>query len=168
MNVKEFIKQVLVEEIKSIQQVESHHYLSFGLISQGIEFLGACLDNNEFFKENKSRTRYNKAIRELFPSTYHRYVGAKGIPFNLYDNLRCGILHIFIPRIELELIQESEKEAFGNHLEIKEIRGNQRLILVSQEFMHDFENACKNIIDQIDNRSITHNKVYKEFLSTEP
>jgi len=40
-----FIEQVLKKEIKNIQRDENHHYLSFSSISQGIEFLGACLDD---------------------------------------------------------------------------------------------------------------------------
>ena len=168
MNVKEFINSVLVGEFKSIQQESGHHYLSFGLIAQGIEFLGACLDNYDFFKENESRTRFNLAISELFPIKYHSYIGTKGTPYNLFDNLRCGILHTLVPKPVLELIQEIEKKDFGEHLEIKEIRNRPRLILISQELMKDFENACNDIIYKIDNHSISNDKVYKEFFSTEP
>jgi len=103
MNVKSFIQGLLIEEIKSIQQKEGHHYLSFGLIAQGIEFLGACLDSNEFFVERKSNQRFNRAIMELFPSKYHKYVNdKKGQRFDLYENLRCGLLHIILPKADID------------------------------------------------------------------
>ncbi|MFX0097722.1 MAG: hypothetical protein ACFE7E_08190 [Candidatus Hodarchaeota archaeon] len=168
MDVKEFIQNVLVTELKDIQQKEGHHYLSFGLIAQGIEFLGACIDNNDFFVEGKSRERFEKAITDLFPSGYHSFLSGKGKPYDLYENLRCGLLHIILPKSDIELIQEAEINDFGDHLEIKEIRKKKRLILVSQRLFKDFENACETVIKRIDNKTISHSKVYQDFLATEP
>jgi len=168
--VKDFIKNNLVDEFKTIQQTESHHYLSFGLISLGIEFIGACLDEkNGFFTEGKSDERFRKAVSDLFPASYQNY-NIKKDKFDLYKNLRCGLLHIFVPGPNIELIQESERVLFGNcnHLEIKKIRGNDRLILVSQEFFKDYENACNSIISKIENKELKHEKVYKEILGFEP
>jgi hypothetical protein len=168
MTVKDFIKNVLIGEIKSIQQTHGHHYLSFGLISQGIEFLGACIDNNDFHVDRKGRERFNNAIITLFPTQYHQYIKRKGEQFDLYENLRCGLLHIVVPGSDLELIQESEIPSYGEHLEIKTLRNRDRLILVSQKLMTDFENACNNVISQIENNSISNQKVYQDFLSTAP
>lgn len=167
MTVIDFIEIALIKEIKSIQQ-EGHHYLSFALIAQGIEFLGACIDSNKFFRTGKSRERFNNAILKLFPTSYHHYVKEEGQPYDLYDNLRCGLLHVLLPQNDIELIQESEIEKFGKHLEIKEIRKKQRLLLVSQDLMDDFEDACKNVINKIRNKKISHPKVYSDFLFTEP
>ena len=168
MIVKDFIKNVLIDEIKSIQQTHGHHYLSFGLISQGIEFLGACIDNNDFHIDSKGRERFNNAIITLFPNQYHQYIKRKGEQFDLYGNLRCGLLHIVVPGSDIELIQESEISSYGEHLEIKTLRNRDRLILVSQKLMTDFENACNNVISQIENNSISNQKVYQDFLSTAP
>jgi hypothetical protein len=168
MKVKEFIQSVLVKEIKDIQQEEGHHYLSFGLIAQGIEFLGACIDNHEFFVEGQSRNRFEKAIRDLFPADYHGYLSGKGNPFDLYENLRCGLLHVILPNADVELIQENEIKKFGDHLEIAQIRKRKRLILVSQRLFSDFENACGEVTERIDKGTISHNKVYDEFMGTEP
>jgi len=166
MLVKEFITNVLIKEIKEIQQDCGYHYLSFGLISQGIEFLGACIDDFEFEERNKSKERFNNAIKELFPEKYHDYIFKQKEQFDLYSNLRCGILHVVVPGSFIELIQESEIEKFGTHLEHRTIRGNERLILVSQILMSDFENACNQIISQIENREISNPKVYKNLIST--
>lgn len=171
MTVKEFIQNVLIGEIKKIQQEEGHHYISFGLISQGIEFLGACLDNEPFNTNTRgiSSQRFNKAITELFDSKYHTFVKTRSTEqFDLYGNLRCGLLHVFVPGADLEVIQESEIKDYGEHLDVKNLRNNDRLILVSQNLMADFENACNNIIARIDNNQITNNKVYNQLLSTSP
>jgi hypothetical protein len=166
---KEFIQNVLINELRDIQQKEGHHYLSFGLIAQGIEFLGACIDDNDdFFIESKSRERFDKAIRILFPTEYHRFLSGKHKPYDLYENLRCGLLHVFLPKSDIELIQESQMNHYGYHFEIKEIRKKKRLILVSQKLFEDFESACKKVIRMIDNKTISHPKVYGDFLITKP
>lgn len=169
MTVKEFIQFLLIDEIKSIQQNEGHHYLSFGLISQGIEFLGACIDNHDFNTPKVSKTRFDDEINNLFPSDYHQFVKKKGSEqFDLYGNLRCGLLHIVIPGSDLELIQELEINDYGEHLEVKNIRKRARLILVSQRLMKDFEDACNEVIRRIDKKEIVNQKVYGQVLSTSP
>ena len=169
MTVKEFINKVLINEIKSIQQESGHHYISFGLISQGIEFLGACIDNNQFNTSRKSAERFNKCIKTLFPSNYHPFVKQRSAEqYDLYGNLRCGLLHTFIPGPDLEVIQESEIKDYGEHLEIKNLRSRDRLILVSQKLMSDFENACQEVIRKIDSQELSDSKVYGEILSTSP
>jgi hypothetical protein len=169
MKVKEFIDNLLIKEIKMIQQDHGHHYVSFGLIAQGIEFLGACLDNYPYSISGKSSERFNGSIRTLFPSDYHHFVKNKSTdPFDLYGNLRCGILHIFIPGKDLEVIQESEISVYGEHLEIKNIRSRDRLILVSQRLMADFENACREVMRKIDAKEISNPKVYNDIFSASP
>ena len=132
MKVKEFILKVLINELRDIQQKEGHHYLSFGLIAQGIEFLGACIDDQDFFVESQSRARFERAIRDLFPSGYHGFLSGRGGRFDLYENLRCGLLHVILPKADVELIQDKEVHKFGGHLTIVNIRDRDRLILVSQ------------------------------------
>lgn len=167
MTTTEFIENVLIREVKAIQQEHGHHYISFGLISQGIEFLGACLDNHPFNAEKRSSKRFNRCIRELFPAEYHRFVNKSSKkPFDLYGNLRCGLLHVFIPGPDLEIIQEAEVNDYGKHLEVKNFNGKERLILVSQRLMTDFENACNQVISKIDTKEIDNQKVYNNILST--
>lgn len=162
ISVKDFINSI-ISGIKSIQKIKQH-YLSFSLISQGIEFLGACLDNYDWGIENESKNRFKLAIKELFPSTYHPF-NNESSSFFLYKNLRCGLLHIMLPKSGLELIQSNEISKYGNHLEIKEIRNIRRLILVSEDLFKDFEKAGKEVIRRIDNREITHQKVYRIFMN---
>lgn len=149
ITIKEFVEKTLIGEIRDIQQTNNHHYLSFGLISQGIEFLGCLLDGKGFFKVNKSKERFRNAIDKLFPETYRPYNFENG-QYDLYDGLRCGLLHVYLPKSHIELIQKSEISNFGNHLEIKRIRNKEMLILVSEELFSDFEKACKEVLRRID------------------
>ncbi|PIP17635.1 MAG: hypothetical protein COX43_03250 [Parcubacteria group bacterium CG23_combo_of_CG06-09_8_20_14_all_35_9] len=69
-----------------------------------------------------------------------------------------------MPKPNIELIQRSEITNFGNHLEIKNIRGKDMLILVSEELFNDFKNACNEIIKRIDGGKISN----KDLIVTEP
>lgn len=155
---KDFINRTLIQEIAEIQD-SGHHYLSFGLIAQGIEFLGACIDtNSDFFATDRSKIRFKKAISDLFPAAYDPY-NVQGQPHYLYVDLRCGLLHVALPKPAIELIQEAEIPVFGDHLQIKPIRGTDSLILVSQRLYDDFKNACEDVIKRIDGGSINDRKL---------
>jgi len=150
MRILDFIQKVLIDELKGIQQDEGHHYISFSLICQGIEFLGACLDSEPFSAKGLSAPRFRRAIYDLFPTSYRKFNQGSGRPFDLYENLRCGLLHVILPESPLQLIRRTEKAEFdANHLEVKEIRGMRRLVLVSEDLFDDYEKACKEIIARI-------------------
>ena len=53
-------------------------------------------------------------------------------------------------------------------MDIKNIRGKDRLLLVSQELYDDFENACNEIIKKIESGTIDPNKVSGILIATEP
>ncbi len=150
MKVLDFIQKVLIDELREVQQEEGHYYISFSLICQGIEFLGACLDSEPFSAKGLSAARFRRAICDLFPTSYHPFNQGSGKPFDLYENLRCGLLHAILPGLRFELVQRSEKEKFNaNHLQIKEIRGIDRLVLVSEDLFDDYEKACREMIARI-------------------
>jgi CRISPR/Cas system CMR subunit Cmr4 (Cas7 group RAMP superfamily) len=68
----------------------------------------------------------------------------------LYEDLRCSILHVILPGSQFKLIQRTEKIKFdANHLEVKEILGMDRLILVLEDLFDDYEKACKEVIVRI-------------------
>ena len=147
MRISDFIQKVLIDEFNDIQQDTGHHYVSFSLICQGIEFLGACLDSDAFSNKGLSAPRSRRAIYDLFPISYHKFNQGTGKPFDLYENLRCGLFHVILPEARLELIRRFEKPTFGaSHLEVKEIRGINRIVLVLEDLFDDYEKACKKII----------------------
>jgi hypothetical protein len=150
MKISDFIQKVLIDELKEIQKGEGHPYISFSLICQGIEFLGACLDSEPFSAKGLSASRFRRAIYDLFPTSYHRFNQGSGKLFDLYEILRCGLLHIVLPESRLELVRRSEKtKLHADHLEIKEIRGIDRLVLVLEDLFEDYERACKEMIERI-------------------
>ncbi len=150
MDIPDFIQKVLIDEFKEIQREEGNPHILFSLICQGIEFLGACLDSDAFSCKGLSAPRFRRAVYDLFPGTYHPFNQGSGKPFDLYENLRCALYQIVLPGARLELIQRSEQPRVNaNHLEIKEIRGTDRLVLVLEDLFDDFEQACKEIMERI-------------------
>lgn len=155
MTIIEFIRGVLISEIGDI--VDRHKYLSFGVISQGIELLGACLDEHEFDckKPGVSRDRFNLALKELFPANKYREFGfgADRKKF-LYNNLRCGLLHNFLPKRGIGLTEENKTPA---HLHLKigtSEDGSQTYLLVAEELYRDFVDACEKLVHWIDSKMI--------------
>ena len=98
MIITECIQTLLITEIGDI--VERHKYLSFGVVSQGIEVLGACLDEHEFDckKRGVSSSRFNIALKELFSEKYHEFGFVADRKKSLYQNLRCGLLNNLLPK----------------------------------------------------------------------
>jgi len=150
MKILNFIQNVLIETFKEIQQDGAHRDISFSLICQGIEFLGACLDSEPFSAKGLNAPRFRRAIYHLFPASYHPFNQGSGRPFDIYENLRCSLFQIILRDSKFELIQRSGKaELDAHHLQIKEIRGSPRLVLVLEDLFDDYERACKEIIVRI-------------------
>jgi len=151
MRISDFIQRILIDEIKEIQEDKEHQPLAVSLICQGIEFLGACLDSEPFSGKGLSGPRFRRAIYDLFPTSYHPFNQGSGKPFDLYENLRCGLFHVILTGLQLELVRRSEKPLLNvSHLEVREIRGVNRLVFVLEDLFDDYEKACKEIIARID------------------
>jgi hypothetical protein len=158
MNLIEFIDHILITEIRRIQQDYDwkHTYLSFGLISQGIEFLGSLTDEFDLQMERpgESKNRFNRAIQNFFNSPYHEYTDDAN-PFSLYKNLRCGMLHIVLPKNKLLLGERQFDFGKYRHLwKYKNESGNERLFLMAEDFYEDFRCACMRVIDIVTDKSI--------------
>jgi hypothetical protein len=150
MEIPDFIQKVLIDELKEIQHGEGHLYLSSALLGQGIEFLGACLDSEPFSAKGLSAPRFRRAIYDLFPPAYHRFNQGTGKPFDLFENLRPGLLLPILPGARLELLRRIEREKWrANHLDVMEIRGMNRLVLVWEDLLEDYESACKEVMARI-------------------
>ena len=150
MAVVDFIQKVLMEEFKNLQRDETDDIILLSLLCQGIVFLGACLDSEPFSAKGLSAPRFRKAIDDLFPTSYHPFNQGSGKRYDLYENLRCSLFHIILPGSYMELIRRSQKAEWNvDHLEVKEIRGMNRLVLVTEDLFEDYEMACKEIITRI-------------------
>jgi hypothetical protein len=97
VTVEQFIDIVLVHDIGQMVYDCKLHYLSFGAIAQGIEFLGACLGELPFEEEGQSDDRFRKAINKLFPKRYEKHRKGQS-KHDLYQFLRCALVHQLRPQ----------------------------------------------------------------------
>ena len=138
MRNEEFIKIRLLEESYKLKEA-AFIFPTFLLVSQGIETLGAFLDNKPIAVKAQSKKRFHLAIAKLFPQEYQDLTEDDW----LYKQLRCNLSHMcsgggFI-------VFSSQKENLGFHLEL--INGK-RLFLM-EVFVQDFQKACNTLIEQL-------------------
>lgn len=158
-HVDELIEIVLIQEFRELVYTHKFHYLSFVLICNGIEFLGACLDDkHEFQQQGRSGKRFRKAIEELFPKNY-RKLAIKGTESDLYDIMRNNLTHTLIPSSKIGLTHrvEAAKEDV-KHLSLSENKYQIRLIC--EDLYDDFEKACNEVIKKTHGKEFKHHKMY--------
>lgn len=161
MLVKDFIQGPLIREIEDMTMrdgIAIHPYLGFQLISSSIEFLGACLDPYSWSEVGLSEKRFRSAIDKLFPGNYKEF-NKKSNKFDLYSNLRCSMSHIVSPG---NFIGLSERKHGCRGL----LKEEKILKICFEDFLQDFQEACKKLINFIDNKSISGDKVYCHIIST--
>ncbi len=150
MDVPDFIQTVLIDGLKDIRQGDGYPALSLSLLCQGREFLGACLDSEPFSAKGLGAPRFRKAIYDLFPPAYHPFNQGTGKPFDLHENLRSGLLLPLLSGSRLEVVRRSEKEhRTARHLEVAEVRGMSRLVLIWEDLLEDYEMACREVMARI-------------------
>jgi hypothetical protein len=148
MKPKEFIENVLINEIKDV--VDRHAYLSFLLIAVGIEFLGKCLliekPNWNDIKPDAAFKKGMELICEIEPE-YSKH--------NLKDELRNGFAHTLSPKSKIALseIKHGAKNFQNNN--------SGQTILVAEIFYRDFVIACRHIIEK---EFPKEDKMNKDFL----
>lgn len=134
MNPKEFIRNVLIAEIKDV--LNHHAYLSFALISLGIEFIGKCMLTNF---QDWDRIKPDKAFKkgyEMLIEVDERYQS-----IDLKNELRNGFAHTFLPKSKIAL---SEVKHGAKNFD-KNSQG--RTILVAEEFFRDFVLICQEVLE---------------------
>lgn len=162
--VQEFIMEIIITGIEGVLKAKEHFFV-FGLICAGIEFLGACYDDYDWHTPNISEVRFRKAL-SLFPEEYHEFNKNKNKPSDFYSALRCGYLPVFLPDKNLEVTNEEEAEQKNwCHLKYSEIRqGEKRLVIISNTFFKDFENACDKVITNINKGILSLEKLKRPVL----
>lgn len=137
MTPKEFIRQVFINELKVLQ--DSNPYISFAIIATGIEFLGKCLDSSagHWNVSRKSKENFEFAINNLNSfKKYRPYLTTH----KLWDSLRNGFAHSFVPKYSLTLSSKNECPHMVLH------DNDKRLNLRCEDFYLDFKNACEEVI----------------------
>ncbi len=144
LSIESFVRTILLGDLRCLTY--DHHFLAFGPISVGIEFLGACQDEQEFGAERLSGKRFERGVEDFMRlvnplySTYNR-------SFNLYKNLRCGMAHIMRPQGSISFACRQNTRCAGqNHLALI---GGSTLILVAEDFYDDFAKACELLLVEL-------------------
>lgn len=155
MKLNEFIRSNLVDQIGEI--IPKHPYLSYSLISQGIELIGACLDNRDFHSSGQSEKRFNIGLK-LFDPKYHPFTNKRHECY-LYSELRCGLIHALLPRRKL-VLGEKANDPYPN-LSKQELRdGRESYVLIIEDLFNDFITACRTLISMLEDKSIMNSHNY--------
>lgn len=133
LKAREFIQETLIDEFNDIVNGEKeHNYISFLLISCGIEFLGKCMAPVGTDWHHSASTQYFKQGIFLFPDPYKQ----QGIDKVLYDRLRCGICHALLPGDELIVSSTEEQKLNSNPIRLN-----------IRTFFDDFKDACTSLLE---------------------
>ncbi|MBQ7762454.1 MAG: hypothetical protein IJ382_02875 [Flavobacteriales bacterium] len=112
--------------------------ITFMVIGQGIETMGAFLDKKPFRAKGQAASRFSVALDELFPP---RYSALNGRGF-LFANLRSSLTHLSVGSPHLVLAHTCDKAV---HLSVK----NKKTTLVLENLMDDYVAAWEKIIDRL-------------------
>ncbi len=141
---RDFIKTIS-DDLNELSQVRDERgwirfrYHLFILIAIGIEMLGAALDDEGWHEPKLSGKRFNSALEQIM--SLQKYLDT-----DLFNQLRCGMAHVYLPRAGLGI---NTKEEGGEHLEIKSgVR-----ILHVEDLLEDFTSACDEVIQNIDGQT---------------
>ena len=120
-NAHDFIEVFIIDGIQEI--VTAHPYQSFPLMATAIEVLGKCITGNSWDAKFGSEKDFCAAINTL--NAFQQYrdfnrvkLDKNGNPImdgenqvitnDLYGILRCGMIHSFIPKTGIKLIDKGE------------------------------------------------------------
>ena len=112
--------------------------ITFMVIGQGIETMGAFLDKKPFRAKGQAASRFSVALDELFPPRYSALNG----PGFLFANLRSSLTHLSVGSPHLVLAHTCDKAV---HLSVKD----KKTTLVLENLMDDYVAAWEKIIDRL-------------------
>jgi hypothetical protein len=153
MTPKQFIEVVFLTDLAEVTQTKP--YISFSIVTTGIEFLGKCLDADaaHWNVSCRSKINFEAAINQLEAFTpYRQYL----VSHKLWDSLRNGFAHSFVPKYPLTLSSKNQMDHLTLH-------GNNRLNLKCENFYEDFRNACLEVLQM--NFPLVTDKMNKQLLS---
>jgi hypothetical protein len=162
---KEFIQKVFIGELGGMVNTHYYHYISFGVLGSGLEFISTCLDDDDdkWDTSYKDKSLFNNIFNLPSLQKYKNLVDVRG--YDLKDNLRNGFAHCLAPKGRLDLLSKrSAEEKEFTHL--VETNTSPRLMPIVCEILYqDFKGACELIIDKIENYGFKENsKMYKDFI----
>jgi len=160
---KDFRRKVYIENVGEILNKHKYHYISFGLLGTGIEFLGKCINQTENPTWHENTRGLGKRNFDLVLTDLMTRYSAYKDSYKLCDSLRNGMAHAFQPKNKIELTHKVEADDRG-WIDLT-INSNDRLVIVAENFYDDFKTACLEVIRRIEANEFDPNgKMYKPFL----
>ncbi len=150
---KDFIRVVLIKEVGEIH--EKYPYIAFATMAIGIEFLGKCLNTHDdwnYYAKGVPKDDFELAINKLDSFTEYRPLLKT---HNLWDSLRNGFTHSFVPKKTISLSSKNEAPNFKNISETK-------INLRCEDFYIAFKKACEEIliIEKFDSEKMNRPLLY--------
>ncbi len=138
---KQFMRTVLIDEMQAVVKVSP--WLGAICMSSAIEFFGKCINENSptvWDKSGTVREDFERSIRNLASlKDYRAYLKAESNgTFDLYDEMRCGLVHCFAPKGKLRF---SHAQGGGTIL-----RADGILNINVDEMVVHITRACEEII----------------------
>ncbi len=155
---KEFIQKVLIDNIGDIHL--KYPYLAFAPMAIGIEFLGKALNSHEdwnYYASGVPRQDFELAINSLTSFQKYRPLLTSN---KLWDALRNGFSHSFVPKGTLSLSSGTETAHLVNVTPTK-------INLRCEDLYIDFKGACEEVI-AMDLTSFASGKMGRPLLSVPP
>ena len=160
---KDFILKIYVDNLEEIVNTHRYHYISFGLLGTGIEFLGKCLNETENLTWHEHKTGLPRRNFDMTLTSLMTRYGPYKDTYRLCDSLRNGMAHAFQPKNMIELTHENEARERG-WVDLR-INSSGRLVLVCENLYDDFKEACLEVMRRIDaNAFDPTGKIYRPFL----
>ena len=137
MTPQQFIQVVLIKEIGEIHL--KYPYISFAAMAIGIEFLGKALNSHEdwnYYASGIPKRDFESAINSLNSFTRYRPLLTS---HNLWDALRNGFSHSFVPKGTLTLSSKNEAPHLYPMTPTK-------INLRCEDLYIDFKGACEEVL----------------------
>jgi hypothetical protein len=148
-SIESFVLSVFLDDLHRMTYDYGLHYLAFGTIAVGIEFLRACEDAFPFEEKGKSQARFKLGINGYMARVDPRYTTYND-RFYLYRHLRCGMAHVLRPLGTVGFSSRSAAHKAGQkHLDLVLVRGHEILLLTAEDFYDHFEQACGHLLDDL-------------------
>jgi hypothetical protein len=140
--------QLLRDMVAQIGKLQTAGFenISFILIGQCIELMGAITDRKPLRARQQSRERFALALHLYFPAAYEK-INQQGW---FYDKLRNHMTHTFAASSWLLLTNQPDPVNGRSHLGYQD----KRLILVAELFYQDLKVASAKILDLLENGTL--------------
>lgn len=141
---------IIIADVKNLI-ARKQDFISFIIISLGIEFMGSFYDTYDFTDFGQSGKRFKLALSNLFKDKWYQSNTEW-----IYKNLRGPLIHQYRPGGEISLTSQCKNEApLDSHLKKSD---DGKIIFVLEQLFEDFKLAVQKFKNEIEKPSNPLNK----------